>query len=141
MISFLRQLVLKDFALKLFSLALATLLWFTISQAIDQQHAPGSALGLLTQERTFPNLPVSVMSSAQDARRFKVVPTEVEVTVRGATDVLKSLQSAELRAIVDLSGIEAARDLRKRVEVSTPAGITFIRVQPPEVRVNLAPKS
>lgn len=139
MISFLRQLVLKDFALKLFSLALAVLLWFTISQAIDQQG--GNALSLLTQEHTFSNLVVSVVSSTQDPSRFRVTPTDVAVTVRGDARALNALQGVQIRPLVDLTGVEAARDLRKRVEISTPAGVTFIRVQPPEIRVNLAPKS
>ena len=41
--------------------------------------------------------------------------------------------------MVDLTGIEAAR-LRKRIEVSPPAGVTLVRVTPPEVDVIIPPK-
>jgi hypothetical protein len=36
---------------------------------------------------------------------------------------------------VDLTGVEAARGLRKRIEITTPAGITLVRVVPEEVEV------
>lgn len=134
MILFLRDLISKDFWLKLFSLALAVLIWFTISFAIQQQVSPATPLGLNVKERTFYNLPVVVMSSAEDVRSFKVSPNEVEVTVQGDARVLQRLQSNQIRAIVDLTGIESARDLRKRIEVSTPPGVTHVRVNPPEVQ-------
>jgi YbbR domain-containing protein len=90
--------------------------------------------------RTFFNLPVVVMSSASDARNFKVSPSAVEVTVRGDAKTLANLQSKDIRAIVDLTGIEAARAL-KRIEVSTPAGVTHVRVVPEEVQVIVPQKN
>lgn len=133
MILFLRDLIMRDFWLKLFSLALAVLIWFTVSFAIQQQVSPATTLGLSMKERTFYNLPVVVMSSAADVRSFKVSPSEVEVTVQGDARTLQRLQSSQIRAIVDLTGIEAAHDLRKRIEVSTPPGVTHVRINPPEV--------
>jgi hypothetical protein len=45
-----------------------------------------------------------------------------------------------IHAVLDLTGIGSALDLRKRVEVSTPAGITRVRVEPEEVQVTFPPK-
>jgi len=140
MISFLRDLVFKDFWLKLFSLALAVLVWLIVSFAIKKEVPPGSKepepkTSVATSERTFANLPVLVMSAAQDVRNMRVRPAQVEVTVQGDAETIKRLQSKEIRALVDLTGIESARQLTKRIEVSTPAGISHVRVLPEDVEV------
>ena len=141
MIKFLRHIFIEDFLLKLFSLVLALLFWLTVSFAIHQKEAsPSPALTLNPEVHTFFNLPVVVMSSASDARNFKVSPSTVEVTVRGDAKTLANLQSKDIRAIVDLTGIEAARAL-KRIEVSTPAGVTHVRVVPEEVQVIVPQKN
>ena len=141
MTGFLRQLLFRDFWLKLFSLMLAVLIWLSVSIAIQKEGSPAVALTLTAEERTFSNLPVLVISSAQDVRNFKVRPSEVEVTVRGDAKTLRALRANEIRARVDLTDIETARDLRKRIEVSVPAGISQVGVTPPEVQVIFPPKS
>jgi hypothetical protein len=139
MIAFLRNWVFKDFWLKLFSFALATLIWFTISFAINKEGPSvpaNSALGIIAhEERTFSNLPVTVTSSAEDVRNFRVAPKEGEVTLQGDPKALAKLQSHDIRLIVDLTGIGAAHDLRKRIDVSAPLGLTVVHVDPPEVQV------
>jgi len=141
MIKFLRHLIVDDFVLKLFSLALALLFWLTVSFAIQKRGvSPPVALTLNTEVRTFFNLPVVVMSSASDVRNFKVSPNQVEVTVRGEPQTLQNLQSKDIRAIVDLSNIEAAQSLRKRIEVSTPPGVTHVGILPEEVQVIIPSK-
>jgi hypothetical protein len=142
MIAFSRNLVFKDFFLKLFSLALAALTWFTIRIAIEKEVSPVGPLSLTPPERrVFARVPVVVLSSAEDVRSFKVNPQEVEVTVQGDARTLSTIQTKDIRALVDLTGIGAARDLRKRIEVSTPAGVTHERIDPSEVRVIFPPKS
>jgi hypothetical protein len=69
-----------------------------------------------------------------------VNPAQVQVTVRGDAKSLHDLLPRDIRALVDLTGIEAARGLMKRIEVTTPAGITFVKVVPDEVEVNVPPK-
>jgi YbbR domain-containing protein len=70
-----------------------------------------------------------------------VDPKEVQVTLEGDSKVIKALQQKDLRAIVDLGGIEAAHDLIKKIEVSKPAGLIEVRVQPPEAKIIIPPKS
>ena len=131
MIAFLRNLLLEDFWLKLFSLALAVLIWFTVTFVSQKD--------VRTESRVFTHLPVSVLSAAEDVRNFKVTPKEVQVTVQGDGETLQNLQSKDIRAMVDLTGVGAARELRKRVEVSVPAGVTCLRVAPEEVQVIFPP--
>jgi hypothetical protein len=141
MIKFLRHLFLDDFVLKLFSLALALLFWITVSFAIQQKEGlPTPALPLTTEVRRFFNIPVVVMSSASDVRNFKVSPNQVEVKVEGGAPIIENLQSKDLRALVDLTGSETAQNLRKRIEISAPAGITVLSVSSLEVQVIPPPK-
>ena len=141
MITFLRDLIFSDFWLKLFSFGLAVLIWFTINMAVQKEVSPAAPLTLApTEQRVIPNLPVIIMSSAEDVRSFRVNPKEVEVTVQGDLKILNQLQNKDIRVLVDLSGIGAAHDLRKRIEVSTPAGVTHVRVVPEDVQVFYPPK-
>jgi hypothetical protein len=140
MLLFLRDLILKDFWLKLFSLALAVLIRLTVSLAIEKEVTPIPSLAFQNATRTFFNLPVSVLSSAQDVRSFKVDPGEVQVMVEGEAQILERLQGRDIRVMVDLTGIEAATDLLKRIDVSMPAGVKLVRVDPQQVRVVLPSK-
>jgi len=135
MIAFLRQLFLKDFWLKLFSLSLAVLTWITVSFAIQKEGTPAVPSTTTIVQRPFFNLPVLVVSSTADVRDFKVKPSEVEITVQGDPKLVEDLQSKDIRAIVDLTGGEAAGVLRRPIMVSTPPGVTYVHLQPLDVEV------
>jgi YbbR domain-containing protein len=142
MISVLRQLVLKDFRLKIFSLALGILFYVTVNTALKNGPSPMRTLSFTPPRLvTFSRLPVVVMSSAEDVRSFQVQPKEVSVTVQGDARVLESLSAKSIRVLVDITGIETAQSLRKRIEVSTPAGVTHVKVEPEEVQVIFPGKS
>jgi hypothetical protein len=132
MIKFLRHIFIEDFLLKLFSLALAVVVWLIVTFASQKEP--------WTVPRVFYNLPITVWSSAEDVRGFKVSPNEAIVTVQGDAKALQNLQSKDIRAMVDLSGVMAARDLRKRIEVLVPPGVTCMRVVPEEVQVVFPPE-
>jgi YbbR domain-containing protein len=134
MIAFLEHLVFHDFWLKLFSLVLAILIWFTVSLASQKEVSPVGPLMRNLAQRTFLKLPVVVLSSAEGVGEIQIHPQEVEVTIEGEPRTLQNVQSKDIRAIVDLTGIKAA-ELRKRIEVSTPAGVTHVRVAPQEVEI------
>ncbi|PWU19435.1 MAG: hypothetical protein C5B50_06585 [Verrucomicrobia bacterium] len=135
MIGFLRNLVLKDLLLKLFSLAMAILIWLLVSIANPQQQSNAGALGAVQAGRTFYNLPLSIMWATNQTRQFLVSPREVEVTVRGDTNALEKLQPADLRAMVVLSGTESAGAMSKKIEVAAPPGVTYVHVVPPEAQL------
>ena len=141
MISFLRQLFLDDFWLKLFALILAILIWLTVSLAIRKEVSPLPAiLPQNNAERVFFNLPVVVYSLAEDVHNFKVNPQEVSVTIQGDRKALESLRSQDIGVTVNLTHLEGTR-VRKRIDVSTPVGVMHVRVEPPEVEVLLPPKN
>ena len=131
MIAFLRHLFLEDFWWKLFALVLAILVWLTVTFASQKEAR--------TAPRVFANLPVAVLSGAEDVHNFKVSPSEVEVTVQGDARTLQNLQDKDIRAMVDLTGVAVAEDLHKPIEISVPAGVTCLRVVPKEVKVIFPP--
>src|ERR1044071_6389349 len=114
MITFLRNLVAHDFWLKLFSLVLAFLIWLIVWKAIGKGVSPLAAFTNPTPEQNYVNVPVLVRLPAADIRNVKVDPTEVRITVRGEAKLLRDLQPRDIRAEVDLTGIESARGLHKR---------------------------
>jgi YbbR domain-containing protein len=146
MIEFFRQLLFRDLLLKLLSLALSILIWVTVSISIrrDVSEVPGSN----TYSRTFYDQPVVVMSSAGDVSAFRVKPSEVDITVQGDPEALRNLQSRQIHALVDLTGIEGStNENRRRIDVTTPPGFTHVSVVPADVElirppvVNTAPST
>jgi len=129
----LRDVAIRDVGWKIFSVVLAVFIWLTIKTVSDEPSQGGNPL--TRSEHTFTHLPVLIVSAAADVREFKVDPAFVEVTVRGQPDIVRALTEKDIRVTVDLTDIEAARGLRKRVNVATPPGVTFIGASPSEVDV------
>ena len=133
-----RDRIIIDFGWKLFSVILAVVLWLTVHNIYEE---PKTVLASATGDIvTYDNLPVLVVSSGADVGDFRVAPNTVSVTVSGPPNVIAILQANQIRAVVDLTDIESARDLRLRVDVSTPPGVTLVSVDPPRVGVILPPK-
>jgi len=142
MIPLLAELILKDFCLKLFSLALAGLIWFTVNIAIKNDISPVTSLSLApTDQVVFRDVPVIVVASAAQHRTFTVSPKTVEVTLQGDIPTVRNLRRQEVRVMVDLSDPNLVHDSRRRVEVSAPAGLTHVRVEPDEVQVVTDPNN
>ena len=130
----LRDIVTKDFGWKMFSVALATVIWFTVRPVSREGARPGNLL-VASVPRSFTNLPVVIMSSAADVRAYRVNPEMVNVTVSGSSDVVAALTERDIRVTVDLTEIESARVLQARVVVAVPPGVTFIKANPGQVSV------
>ena len=139
MIIFIRNLVVKDIWLKLFSLALAILIWLTVQFSISKEVSPWSALiGRASDEKV---LTVPIFVPPMDKRIVSFDPPDVEVTVHGDPKSLKNLKPENLRAQINLTGIESANGMRRRVEVILPENIAYTHLSPEEVEVRLSPKN
>jgi YbbR domain-containing protein len=133
-----RDLFIKDWGWKLFSLFLAVGIWLTVHRILQESIEPSPHDGASTL--TYGNLPVLIVASASDVHLYRVAPNNVSVTVSGSPDAIAILQANQIRATVDLTDIESASDLKRRVDVSVPSGITLISVQPTRVGVIIPPK-
>src|SRR5215510_14735487 len=100
--------VAKDLRWKLFSLALAIVIWVTIhfrNETVTSSNLSGS-----WTTRTIHDRHVLDVSATADVRDFKVDPAIEEVTVGGRREIMEALQEKEIHVMVVLTDIEAARD-------------------------------
>jgi hypothetical protein len=136
MIVFVRNLITKDFWLKAFALALAILIWLTVRFSISgETSSPWLAL-LGHVDENIVTVPIHVPSG-----KFTVDPAEVQVTLRGNPQIIKNLRTLDVRAQVDLTGIESANGLLRPVEIILPQGVSYTHVAPDEVEVIASPKN
>ncbi|MGD0252328.1 MAG: CdaR family protein [Verrucomicrobiota bacterium] len=129
----LRDWFIKDLGWKLFSVVLAVAIWLTVNKILGE--SGNSTAPLAGDKQTYDDLPVLVVSEASDVRNFRVMPGTVAVTVSGRPDVMAVLQANQIRAVVDLTGIESGKEKHRRVDVSTPPGVTLVSVKPSSVDV------
>ena len=134
-----REFFTKDLGWKLFSLGLAITLYLTVRAVRESAGDTGRPLEVRAVH-TYRSVPVLVVSTAADVREFKVSPEAVNVTLRSLPESLYKLSHNDIRVTVDLTGIEAAQNLQKRVHVAIPPGVTLVEVDPPEVSVVVPPK-
>ena len=132
-----RDLFIKDLGWKLFSLFLAVAIWLTVNHILREADKPSRAG--TGNPVTYGNLPVSIVSAASDVHLYSVVPGSVSVTVSGSPETIAVLQANQIRVMVNLTGIESAKDLNRRVDVSVPWGVTLVRVEPQKVGVIMPP--
>ena len=133
-----RDLLIKDLPWKVFSLALALVVWLTVHRIYEEPQAP--AVPLEASTATFDERPVLIISTASDVHDFRVLPSTVSIKVSGPPDIMAALSGNQVRPMVDMTEIGDVKDLKRRVDVSTPAGVTLISVTPPKVDVVLPPK-
>ena len=135
MIVFARNLVAKDFWLKLFSLALAILIWLTVRFSINGETTTSPWLALIGRppDENVLTVPVHVPEGTSE-------PSEVTITLRGDSQILKTLKPQNIRAEVDLTGVESANGLLRPVEIILPKGIFYTHVEPDEVAVQFSSK-
>jgi len=129
MMQFFKDLFLRDWLLKLFSLTLAVLTWLAVSFSLQRSvvSVPGAKN---TSERTYYELPVTILSRSGLVPGIEVSPKELDITVRGDEEVLKSLSGKSIKVIVDLSDMATNAVQRLPVEVITPPGITQVKIDP-----------
>jgi YbbR domain-containing protein len=124
----------NNFWLKLFSLVLATLIWFVISSNFPSAETrvnvgpfkPGNS-------RDF-RRPVVVMMSAKNVQAFQVDPSEVSVKVLGEQSVLDKLRDDDIEVYVNLMNVQNPEG-SFRVEVGAPREVTVQQVWPAHVLV------
>ena len=120
----LRALILHNFWLKLFSLLLATLIWFAIHFWIEGgNRQPQNPITNPITRQLF-RLPVRVLTKPGDERIFKVEPQEVSVSITGEAAVLRDLSSKSISVYVDVANIRSARETNQQVKVDVPKEIT-----------------
>jgi hypothetical protein len=126
----LRALILHNFWLKLFSMALATVIWLAIHYSIhDEMNANQS----LSPE--YIRVPVSVRTDPGDKRVFRITPDEVVVTAVGKDPVLFQATQKLIRVNLDLTGSNALESIPTRLKAEAPPDIIVLEILPATVEV------
>ena len=127
-----RDLFIKDWGWKLFSLFLAVTIWLTVHRILEPEE---NLLNERSSTFTYGNLPVRLVSSMGDVSLYHVAPTVVKVTVSGPVNVMDQLQASQVRAEVDLTGMTVARGWRGPINVLVPPEVTLLKVEPSAVTI------
>jgi YbbR domain-containing protein len=120
---FLRKYIFANAWLKLVSLALALLLWWAVS------HDPTVEV-LVTAPIEFHHAPENLEMSVENS-------PQVRVRVRGPERRVRSLNPADVQAIVDLMGAHAGErtfDLTAK-QVHVPDGVEVVQIEPSQVHL------
>jgi len=128
-----RDAILQNFWLKLFSLVLATMIWFAIFGAQSNLRPSQPALGTVT--RKIERVPITVMKSATDLRAFRVEPGQIDVTVRGPIAEVQALTARQLEVFINLTDVHDTAGLTKKILVHTPPRITVVEVSHTEAGI------
>lgn len=132
----------NNFWLKLFSLVLATLIWFVISSNFPSAETRVDLAPFRPNASRDFRRPVVVMMSANNVQPVRVDPTEVSVKVLGEQSVLDKLRPEDIEVYVNLQNAPNMKEGSFRVEVGAPREITIQQVWPAHVYVKpaLAPE-
>jgi hypothetical protein len=131
-----REFFLNDLRWKLFSLLLALAIWGTVHRVLNSS---GFTDASTDRKVTYNDQPVLVVAASADVHLYRVVPETVSVTVTCSDAAYAVLQANQIRATVDLTGLEADKEMKRNVEVSAPPGVTVVSVDPPKVGVIAPP--
>lgn len=135
-----RDAILQNFWLKLFSLVLATMIWFAIFGAQNNLRVDRPVLGTVTRKLEL--VPITVMKSAADLRAFKVEPSAVEITVSGPIAKVQALTPQQVEVFINLTDMSDTVGPTKKILVHLPADIALLGVAPTEARITpVAPVS
>ncbi|MCK9227025.1 MAG: CdaR family protein [Syntrophorhabdaceae bacterium] len=119
----LERYVIKDWKLKLLSLVLAIMLWYTVFQ-----------IGEPKKDLT---IPVSIAHLPKNMMVTKMDPERVFVTVSGRVSLLKDLKDRDVSVVINLNGIkegEAVFNFSK-ANVNVPRGIEVVDIRPGTLRL------
>jgi hypothetical protein len=126
----LRNLILHNFWLKLFSIALATVLWLGIDNSI---HNEQNLNQLLTAD--YIRVQVSVQTTPGEKRVFRITPNEVVVIAVGKDAASFQATRKDIRVNLDLTHFDAKESSTEELRTQAPPGITVLEIIPYTVQV------
>src|SRR5688572_27163688 len=130
-----RHTITNNLWLKIFSFVLATLIWFVIDANFHgppQAKTPDNPLRPDATRNL--QIPIVVITSADNRQVFQVDPTEVTVKVRGDANVVQNLTSKDIEVYVKLMNVQNPQG-SFRVEINAPREITVQELWPAHVHV------
>jgi hypothetical protein len=119
----LRNLILQNFWLKFFSIALATVIWLAIYHSIHNE------------ENLNIRVPVSIQTTPGDKRVFRVIPDEVVVIAIGKRAALFHATRKDIHVYVDLTSFDATESTSQELKADAPPDVNVLEIIPSTVEV------
>jgi YbbR domain-containing protein len=129
------DLILRNFWLKFFSIAMATVIWLAIHYGIRNEFSISqlNINNLLAQE--YVKVPVSTVAAPGDARLFKINPSEVVVIAVGEKTALRKAARKSIRVYVDLTNFHSRQSPAEELHADVPPDINVLEISPSTVAV------
>ena len=124
MLAFVRQLFTRHFGLKVLSLAVAMLLWWTVAREPEEQ--------------VLMSVPIEFYQVPKDLQFSSEVAPHVQIRVRGPARVLRELAQLDIHPVIDLSGAtQGERTYPIRASsIRMPKGAEIEQVIPAQLRLS-----
>ena len=115
--------VIRNWKMKLLSLVLAVMLWYTVFQ-----------IGEPKKDIT---VPLALNNLPRDMVIMKTDPERVFITVSGRVSMLKDIKEHDVRALINLNGTKEGETVFNitKTNVTVPKGIEIVDIRPGTVRV------
>ncbi len=120
---------------KIFSLLLASLIWFAVHSGLALN---GASAELGRDVRAWEGLPITVLTPAADLGHYEVSPAQVSVVLRGDAATLAKIRPQDLEVYVNL--VEASDShMTRRIHIYAPADTQVLSISPAEVQIERLP--
>lgn len=136
----LRALILHNFWLKFFSVALATVIWMAIHYSISHDFAFRESDVKHLTAHEYLRIPILAVASPGDPRTFRIMPPQVNVVALGDDSLLHNISQKNIRVHVDLTEFQGRRATDVEVHADVPQDVTLISIIPPSVTVEQTSK-
>lgn len=137
-----RSILLYNWHWKLFSLLLATAVWFYIRTSIRGDYVmPRFKAGGVTTLDFSHEFTIGRLTDTADTNTYQIEPVAAEVTVRGDFSLMQELSWDEFHVFVGLAPAPKAAVSAHLITVTPPPGIEVIAVDPPAVLVRRGPEN
>lgn len=127
-----RHVLLNNLWWKLLAFALAVMIW---SDAQKLEVDPFTQSFRPPEVRSFPDVPVRVVTRPDQAGPVRVSPESVRLDIEGDPSAVRHVRLDDLMVFVDLTAETGSR----AVEVRLPPGIKLIHLAPQRVEVSTVP--
>jgi YbbR domain-containing protein len=121
----LSRILLRNPGTKLLALAIAVVVWFSLSGERRER----------TSERSY-HMPLSIVNIPARSLVASTLPASVDVRLRGPFTALRQLEPDKLEAVLDLKAAEPGEVVYRFTaeDVNVPPEVEVISISPPEVR-------
>jgi YbbR domain-containing protein len=126
----LRDIVVHNFWWKLLSLLLAALTWLTIETALRREQMLRQTPVIGSFSRTFPSIPITLLTASTNANHFRIDPSTVSVDVSGPADQLQKLQERDIHVYIDLSDVGDEKLVRRTIQAQVPKDLKVDNLNP-----------